>query len=125
MEKPEIMQRAPVQAMRYFFNLDGAPAFEARNEWMLKILRWLEDVQQVERGLPPIWTKPELAVIVPIPEKVLHWDDEVPVPGSDEALELGCTCPVMDNHRGAGIVIDGSVQYWYAEDCPIHYPGVK
>lgn len=39
-----------------------------------------------------------------------------PNPGSDEALDQGCTCPVIDNRRGRGIL----GQFWIAEDCPIH-----
>lgn len=27
----------------------------------------------------------------------------VPNPGSDEAVERGCTCPVIDNHYGSGV----------------------
>lgn len=43
----------------------------------------------------------------------------IPNPGSDEALDLGCTCPVLDNSHGYGykgiFVMNGP--------CPIH--GVK
>ena len=38
-------------------------------------------------------------------------------PGSDEAIEQGCVCPVLDNRHGAGI---GGGQYWIAGNCPIH-----
>ena len=39
-----------------------------------------------------------------------------PNPGSREAVALGCVCPVIDNHYGAGV--DG--QWWYSEGCPVH-----
>jgi len=36
-------------------------------------------------------------------------------PGSDKAIELGCTCPVMDNGHGRG-----NGPFWYSESCPYH-----
>ena len=39
-----------------------------------------------------------------------------PPPGSDEAIALGCTCPVLDN--GHGKRTDGL--FWICEDCPLH-----
>ncbi|MAH48459.1 hypothetical protein CMI37_21720 [Candidatus Pacearchaeota archaeon] len=41
---------------------------------------------------------------------------ETPNPGSDEALRLGCLCPVLDNNHGAGL--DGL--FIYAVGCPVH-----
>ena len=41
----------------------------------------------------------------------------LPNPGSDEALDLGCTCPVLDNGHGRG---RGDGQFWIMEDCPLH-----
>lgn len=44
----------------------------------------------------------------------------VPSPGSDAAVEQGCTCPVMDNHYGKGVpYIDGPV-YWINAHCVLH-----
>lgn len=43
--------------------------------------------------------------------------DKVPNPGSEEAIEQGCTCPVLDNAHGKGI---GNGLYWYAGNCPVH-----
>lgn len=40
-----------------------------------------------------------------------------PNPGSTEAREAGCRCPVIDNHYGRG---DGP--WWINEHCPIHNP---
>lgn len=42
-------------------------------------------------------------------------------PGSDEARERGCICPVMDNNHGkrAPWPPDG---WWITEACPVHAP---
>ena len=46
---------------------------------------------------------------------------EVPTPGSDEALDLGCRCPVLDNAHGKGFPWgDTNPAFWIAEDCPLH-----
>lgn len=46
---------------------------------------------------------------------------EPPNPGSDAAVERGCTCPVLDNRHGAGAwEFEGEVHYWLAETCPLH-----
>ena len=42
-----------------------------------------------------------------------------PNPGSIEAIEKGCRCPVIDNHYGRGVDDKGGV-FWYTSDCPIH-----
>jgi len=47
---------------------------------------------------------------------------EVPPPGSDEALLLGCSCPVMDNYHGQGWFAHGERQFMVAMDCPLHSP---
>ena len=46
---------------------------------------------------------------------------DVPLPGSKDALELGCICPVMDNHYGDPKHARkfGS---WQMQDCPVHNP---
>ena len=44
----------------------------------------------------------------------------LPNPGSDDAVALGCKCPVMDNCRGRGIPTDGGVCFYYSDDCPMH-----
>jgi len=38
-----------------------------------------------------------------------------PNPGSDEALDQGCSCPVMDNGHGKG-----PGPFWVTVDCPLH-----
>lgn len=43
----------------------------------------------------------------------------VPPPGSDEAIAMGCCCPVHDNCRGKGWMGQEGV-YWINENCPIH-----
>lgn len=45
--------------------------------------------------------------------------NDEPDPGSPEATAAGCTCPVADNHNGAGMLGDRRL-YTIAEDCPIH-----
>ncbi|MDQ0506005.1 hypothetical protein QOZ94_002809 [Xanthobacter agilis] len=46
----------------------------------------------------------------------------VPSPGSDAAIALGCTCPVLDNGHGRGYM-GRSEQFWVSADCPIHGDG--
>lgn len=41
-----------------------------------------------------------------------------PNPGSNEAIKLGCTCPVLDNGHGKGAW--DSKSFWISEDCPLH-----
>ena len=40
-----------------------------------------------------------------------------PTPGSSKAMEIGCKCPVIDNHHGKG---RGDGTYWINANCPIH-----
>ena len=42
-------------------------------------------------------------------------------PGSDAAVEQGCTCPRYDKQHGAGgWEFAGEMQWWIAEECPLH-----
>lgn len=46
-------------------------------------------------------------------------------PGSRQALDTGCLCPVTDNHHGKGIPYttpDGTTKFafWTRGDCPVH-----
>lgn len=43
-----------------------------------------------------------------------------PNPGSPEAIDAGCTCPVIDNAHGAGYMGIAGV-YCYREGCPLHW----
>ena len=53
-----------------------------------------------------------------------------PTPGSPEAVEAGCTCPVMDNHYGQGVPVGPNpnsllvqsrvVSFWYSTGCSMH-----
>lgn len=44
-----------------------------------------------------------------------------PNPGSDAAIRMGCTCPVLDNAHGRGIMGDGENHgYWISSGCPLH-----
>jgi len=46
-------------------------------------------------------------------------DDDDPTPGSNAAVERGCTCPIGDNARGWGAWgMKGA--FWITEDCPLH-----
>jgi hypothetical protein len=40
-------------------------------------------------------------------------------PGSDEALALGCLCPVIDNGHGRGYMGQPGI-YVMRDDCPLH-----
>jgi hypothetical protein len=46
----------------------------------------------------------------------------IPNPGSDEALEQGCKCAVLDNCHGRGFPFGpkGETCFWESEDCPLH-----
>ena len=45
--------------------------------------------------------------------------DDPPNPGSKEAQNMGCLCPVLDNAKGKGYMgIEGV--FVYRQDCPIH-----
>lgn len=42
----------------------------------------------------------------------------IPNPGSDEAVKLGCNCPRMDNSYGRGYM--GGTDFIYTVGCPVH-----
>ena len=46
---------------------------------------------------------------------------QIPKPGSDIAIEQGCTCPVLDNGHGKGRLGDGEKFGWVINHgCPLH-----
>jgi len=47
-------------------------------------------------------------------------ENEIPKPGSKEACECGCTCPMIDNHYGLGVFYDGVYHWWRNADCQLH-----
>jgi hypothetical protein len=52
-------------------------------------------------------------------------DPTTPNPGSDAAIALGCTCPVLDNGHGHGCGrkgADGQPLFWIRGGCPVHRP---
>ena len=44
--------------------------------------------------------------------------ERIPNPGSDAAIALGCTCPVLDNNHGRGC----NGEFWRMDGCPVHCP---
>ncbi len=42
------------------------------------------------------------------------------IPGTREAQQAGCTCPVLDNDPRGIPLGDGQIGYWVSGDCPIH-----
>jgi len=51
------------------------------------------------------------------------WDIKgIPNPGSDNAVDAGCKCPVLDNGRGKGAFGfgGGSGSFWINGDCKLH-----
>lgn len=45
---------------------------------------------------------------------------EHPNPGSPEAVERGCTCPVIDNHYGEGTPHRDGPRFWINWKCDLH-----
>lgn len=46
-------------------------------------------------------------------------------PGSPEAIERGCTCPILDNAHGKGYMggvkdEDGELVFVISQGCPLH-----
>lgn len=50
---------------------------------------------------------------------------EIPPPGSDAALALGCRCPVLDNAHGRGIPTRDGPAYWISTACSLHGSGTR
>jgi len=49
------------------------------------------------------------------------YEGEGPAPGSPEAGEQGCRCPVLDNARGYGYLgIGPTAGWWRSGNCPLH-----
>ena len=44
----------------------------------------------------------------------------IPNPGSEQAVEKGCTCPRMDNAHGRGYYCDDGSMFVYNMDCLLH-----
>lgn len=48
-----------------------------------------------------------------------------PNPGSKEAIQQGCDCPVIDNYNGKGFPITSDegellIAFWMTPNCPLH-----
>ena len=50
--------------------------------------------------------------------------EKIPNAGSDEAVDLGCTCPVMDNEYGKGYMGMEGV-FVHTAGCPLHGEALK
>ncbi len=44
----------------------------------------------------------------------------IPNPGSEEAVAMGCSCPIIDNHYGEGIRYSAVPCFWINADCLLH-----
>lgn len=45
----------------------------------------------------------------------------ITTPGSEAAIQRGCTCPPDDNHNGVGIhPTDKYAEFWIDVDCELH-----
>ena len=51
--------------------------------------------------------------------------NHTPNPGSDKAIKMGCTCPVMDNNHGKGFMYGDKKCFYWNLDCPLHFPEEK
>ena len=41
-------------------------------------------------------------------------------PGSNAAIQAGCTCARVDNHYGMGFIVNGERCFIKSGDCPLH-----
>ena len=71
-------------------------------------------------------TQPERKTIMSNSEPTATDDGLIPLPcshlpnpGSKQAQDIGCLCPVLDNAHGKGYMCIEGV-FVYREDCPIH-----
>ena len=46
-------------------------------------------------------------------------DKKIPNPGSNEAIDLGCSCPIMDNSYGEGYM-GMKDTFIYNQSCKLH-----
>lgn len=51
--------------------------------------------------------------------------DGTPNPGSDEAIEIGCECPVLDNAHGREGALSRVRGWIVVVGCPVHHPTVE
>lgn len=50
--------------------------------------------------------------------------EKIPDPGTEEAIEMGCICPVMDNNYGEGYMGMEGV-FVFNCNCPVHGDEIK
>ena len=46
-------------------------------------------------------------------------EEKIPNPGTEEAIKMGCTCPVIDNNYGKGYM-GMKDTFVYTSNCPVH-----
>ena len=51
-------------------------------------------------------------------------EEAIPSPGSTEAYEQGCKCPIMDNNYGKGYMGMENV-FVFNTECPLHGEALK
>lgn len=56
-------------------------------------------------------------------KKVKVLNTKTPNPGTQEAIDAGCKCPVIDNHYGLGWDGQGR-DFIYNMDCELHGSGM-
>lgn len=89
--------------------------------------RW---VPRTTSSATRIWSRPRLSARSPTGSRsgeASPMETETPNPGSDEALERGCRCPVLDNAHGRGYMggmkdDDGNTVFVIVGGCPLHWP---
>lgn len=49
-----------------------------------------------------------------------QFKEGIPNPGSREAVNQGCICPVWDNEHGEGMNIGDRTLWYVTKGCPLH-----
>lgn len=46
--------------------------------------------------------------------------ERLPPHGAKDAINKGCTCPVIDNYYGKGFMLRGERVFWFNAGCCLH-----
>lgn len=76
---------------------------------------WTKQTELRKRGDVTTWKG---GLVAAVPSKCESMNEETPNPGTKEALDLGCKCPVIDNGYGKGYL--GSDTFIFNMDCEVH-----